>query len=93
VVNVAFDVSDPPPCGRPPLWDYYYRFDHYRPVVALGAARFAHSPRELARHVNAYLENPALDRDARRKLVALELGVPVGRSASRIVEVLKGISG
>jgi len=93
VVNVAFDVSDPPPCGRPPLWDYYYRFDHYRPVVALGAARFARSPHELARHVNAYLENPALDRGARRKLVALELGVPVGRSASRIVEVLKGISG
>ena len=40
VVNVAFDVADPPPFGVP-LWDFFYRFEHYRPVVELGAARFA----------------------------------------------------
>ena len=47
VVNVAFDVADPPLFGLP-VWDYYYQFEHYRPVVELGAARFARSPEQLA---------------------------------------------
>ena len=73
VVNIAFDVASPPPHGRP-LWEFFYRFEHYRPVVELGAARFARSPDELADHVNAYLEDPSLDREGRRKLVELEVG-------------------
>lgn len=91
IVNIAFDVADPPPFGKP-LWDYYYRFEHYRPVVELGAARFARSPEELITHVNAYLENPSLDRDNRRRLVELEVGFPIGGSSRRIVEVLGAIS-
>src|SRR5690606_24432854 len=59
VVNIAFDVASPPPHGRP-LWHHYYQYDHYRPVVELGAARIARSPEELAAHVNAYLDDPAL---------------------------------
>jgi len=92
VVNVAFDVSNPPPCGRPPLWEHFYRFEHYRPVVELGAARFARSPQELAGHLNAYLDNPGLDREPRRRFVELEVGVPIGQSSSRVVEVLAAIS-
>ena len=92
VVNVAFDVADPPPLGEP-LWDLYYQFEHYRPVVELGAARFARSPAELAEHINAYLAEPGLDREARRRLVELEVGVPVGQSSARIVEVLEAIAG
>jgi CDP-glycerol glycerophosphotransferase (TagB/SpsB family) len=92
VVNIAFDVASPPPFGMP-LWDYYYQFEHYRPVVELGAARFARSPDELADHVNAYLENPALDRENRRRLVELEVSLPLGRSSQRIVEVLESIAG
>jgi hypothetical protein len=91
VVNIAFDVSDPPPFGQP-LWDYYYRFEHYRPVVELGAARFARSPFELADHVNAYLANPQLDRENRRRLVDLEIGVPVGEANGRIADVLESIA-
>lgn len=91
VVNVAFDVADPPPFGLP-VWDYYYRFDHYRPVVELGAARFARSPAELAAHLRAYLADPSLDREGRAALARLEVGVPVGRSAATIAEVLAGIA-
>jgi CDP-glycerol glycerophosphotransferase (TagB/SpsB family) len=90
VVNVAFDVADPPPFAVP-LWEHYYRFEHYRPVVELGAARFARSAEELARHVNAYLADPALDRDARRRLVELEIGVPPEDSSERILDVLEEI--
>ncbi|MBA3355397.1 MAG: hypothetical protein H0U18_05545 [Pyrinomonadaceae bacterium] len=91
IVNIAFDVASPPPFGKP-LWDYYYRFEHYRPVVELGAARFARSPEELVTHIDAYLENPSLDRDNRRRLVELEVGVPLGQSGQRIVEVLGAIT-
>jgi hypothetical protein len=92
VVNIAFDIADPPLYGRPPLWEYYYRFDHYRPVVELGAARFARSPRELADHVNAYLRDPGLDQEARRRFVALEVGVDLGRSSETVVETLERLS-
>lgn len=91
IVNVAFNVVSPPPFGVP-VWDFYYQFEHYRPVVELGAARFARSPEELAAHVNAYLENPSLERDNRRRLVDLEVGVPLGQSIRRILEVLERIA-
>ena len=67
-------------------------FDHYRPVVEIGAARVARSPEELALHVGAYLEEPAGDRDARRRLVEYEVGVPPGLASARIVEVLEAIA-
>jgi hypothetical protein len=91
VVNIAFDVADPPLFGMP-VWDYYYFFEHYRPVVEFGAARFARSPEELARHVNAYLDNPSLDRAGRKKLAALEVGVPLGEANRRILDILTAIA-
>lgn len=91
VVNVAFDVADPPIFGLP-YWDYYYQFEHYRPVVELGAARPARSPEQFADFLNAYLADPSLDREGRRKLAELQVGVPLGQSSARIVEVLRKIS-
>lgn len=91
VVNVAFDIADPPPFGRP-VWEFFYRFEHYRPVVELGAARFARSPKELAEHINAYLSDPTLDRESRRRLVDLELGVEIGQSSERTIQVLRMIA-
>ena len=80
VVNIAFDVSDPPPYGIP-LWEWHYRKEHYRPVVEFGAARVARSPEELAEHVNDCLARPHSDAAGRRKLVELQLGAPVGDSS------------
>jgi hypothetical protein len=90
VVNIAWDVASPPPFGTP-LWDHHYQFEHYRPVVEFGAARFARSPDELAQHVNTYLDNPNLDREGRRRFVELEVGDTVGRSGRRILEALEQI--
>jgi hypothetical protein len=70
----------------------YSLFEHYRPVCELGAARLARSPDELPAHVNAYLANPALDRENRRRLVELEVGWGLGQSSRRIVDVLESIS-
>lgn len=91
VVNVAFDVSDPPVHGVP-LWDYYYQFEHYRPVVRLGAARIARSRAELAQHINEYLADPTLDRAARQQFVELEVGAPLGQSGRMINELLQRLA-
>jgi hypothetical protein len=88
VVNVAFDCADPPVFGMP-VWDYYYNYEHLRPIVELGASRIARTREQLADHVNAYLENPALDREGRRRLVELQVGVAPGESSRRIVDVLR----
>jgi len=87
VVNIAFDVNDPPLFGIP-LWNYYYQFEHYRPVVTIGAARIARSPEELCQHINAYLEDPSLDREARRKLVEIEIGRPIGKASEYTLDAL-----
>lgn len=85
VVNIAFDMTEPPVLGAP-IAEIYYQFDHYLPVIELGATRVARSMDELATHVNTYLENPSLDRNARRALVALELGTEVGASTQQLTE-------
>jgi hypothetical protein len=91
VVNIAFDVAQPPIFGMP-VWDYYYFFEHYRPVVELGAARPARSADQLAEFVNAYLETPSLDREGRRQLFEMQVSVPLHQSSERIVETLHRIS-
>jgi hypothetical protein len=90
VVNVAFDVADPPIFGMP-VWDYYYFFEHYRPVVELGAAKPARSPEQLAEFVNRYLDNPALDREGRQKLVDMQVRLPLDQSSQRILETLQSV--
>lgn len=91
VVNIAFDLTSPPPLGRP-LRDVYYRYEHYAPVVALGAVRLAYDADDLAQHVTAYLADPALDRDGRRRLVELEVAMPIGEAGRRVAEVLHQLS-
>ncbi len=91
VVNIAYDLASPPPL-RVPLWNLFYSWEHYEPVVRFGAARFAHSPEELANHINAYLTNPSADREGRRSLFELQVGVPPGESSRRIVSVLRSIA-
>lgn len=91
VVNAAFDLSTPPPFGIP-SYEFLMQFEHYRPVLELGSSRFARTPDELADHVNHYLENPAIDREGRRKLVDLQVSGPLGSSTPRIIDVLASIS-
>lgn len=87
VVNLGFDED--PTVGRAGA---YYRFEHYRPVVELGAVRVARSPSELAASLNRYLQEPGLDRAGRRAIVDLELGVSMGASGRAVVDALGVIS-
>lgn len=92
VVNVAFDMAQPPPLGAP-VWELYYQFEHYRPVMALRAARAARSPEELVEHLSAYLADPALDREGRRRLVEMQVMRPIEGASERILSVLDRLAG
>jgi hypothetical protein len=91
VVNVAFDVSDPPIFGMP-VYDFYYHYEHLRPVLEFKATRIARSVDEFADHVNAYLSDPALDRENRRGLIDLHVLKPIGQSTGRLTEALAAIA-
>jgi hypothetical protein len=92
VVNIGFDVNKTPN-GKGSLCDHYYTWDHYLPVITLRAARLARSPEELAQAISNYLRDPSLDREGRRRLVQMQLGVPVGQSSSNLAERLKTLAG
>jgi hypothetical protein len=91
VVNVALDIMDPPRWGYPAK-EYYYRFEHYQPVLELGAVRLASTLAELRDHINAYLRDPSLEREERRRLVELEVSCPQQNSARRVVDALRQIA-
>lgn len=91
VVNLAFDCADPPVFGMP-VWDYYYQYEHIRPVVNFGAARFARTADQLADEINAYLDHPELDREGRRRLAEMQVDVPLAESSRRTVEAIERIA-
>ncbi len=87
VVNLGFDVD---PSRN--LTPRYYSFDHYRPVVEMGAARVARDPSHLAEIVSDYLADPSIDRDGRADFVDHELRVRPGDSVLAIAEALRVIA-
>ncbi|MFN7923944.1 MAG: hypothetical protein U0Q16_27835 [Bryobacteraceae bacterium] len=91
VVNIAFDISDPPYFGQT-YWDYYYCFEHLQPVLEAKASRVARTKDQFAEHIAAYLKDPSLDREGRRKLADLEVGAPLEKSTELIVEALRRVA-
>lgn len=68
-----------------------YDFNHYRPIYKSGAVRLAKTDDELASLINTYLEKPALDREARDRIVREYVGFTDGLSYKRSVEALEKI--
>jgi hypothetical protein len=42
--------------------------------------------------MNLYLENPATDREGRRRLAEMEIGVPIEEATPRLIEALRGVA-
>jgi hypothetical protein len=91
VVNVAFDVANPPYFGMP-VYDFYYHYEHFLPVVEFHASRIARAAEQFPDFVNAYLEDPLLDHDGRKRLVNLHVEVVPGESSKAVVRALKHMS-
>lgn len=91
VINVVIDMCRPL-SYEVSQWDFVRQFEHYHPVINFQAARFAQTVEQMAEQVNAYLADPSLDREGRRRFCELEVGIPIGASSDRIVEVLGAIA-
>ncbi len=90
VINVCYDLG---PQRAHPAWGLsIYKTTHYRPVVETGAARVAASQAELVDQLNAYLTDPSLHREGRRRLVEYICGTVDGRAGERIADALADLS-
>jgi hypothetical protein len=87
VVNIAFDLLPQRSLSRA-ADKYYTHYDHYRTVVDQGAVRLARSPEELIAHIAAYLRDPGLDRDGRRRVADLWCGPSDGSAGRRLAAAL-----
>ena len=91
IVNIGFDGY-----GRPDPADSVlrvYGFTHYANLVRTGGVRVATSETELIERINAYLENPALDRESRAQLVSEQCFRVDGKSGERVGAALLGMAG
>lgn len=86
VGNIGFDGSQNMEYGRSVR--RFYDFTHYKDVVKTGGVRIAWHPAELLSLIKAYLANPALDSEERKRLVEDQCWKMDGRSAERTVEAI-----
>jgi hypothetical protein len=83
VICLAYDAQPDPkfPEGRARLYAYS---SHYAPLVATGGVTMAASAAECVRAVEAYLGDPGLHRERRRKIVQIVAGPADGRAGERL---------
>lgn len=87
---IALDYEDPKK-GRAPYWEHIHRlndFDHQAHLIQTGGVRTPRSPQELAENINAYLENPTLDKEGRKRIIEEFVAPFDGRTGARIASVL-----
>ena len=86
VVNVSFDGETASEFARSAR--RYYQFTHYVNITRHGAARVAATPDEMLAHIGRYLDNPSLDAEGRRRVVAEQCQFTDGRSGERVGEAV-----
>jgi CDP-glycerol glycerophosphotransferase (TagB/SpsB family) len=86
VINIGFDGWDELPYNQSARRGLDYA--HIVKLLTLGGMRVARSFDELAGHINAYLENPDLDQQARALSAAQECGLQDGQATKRAGEAL-----
>jgi len=67
----------------------FLQYEHYDNVVKSGAVKIAKNAEELYTAVNAYLRNPNLDLENRRKLIDMQVGKPLDETTQACVQALK----
>jgi hypothetical protein len=89
VVNVGYN----PPGAQSPVFADYYEFDHYRPLVEIGAVEVAQNAREMRDLLRKNLCEPSRRRMERKRLIEEMFGATLdGRSANRVAQALLEIA-
>ncbi len=86
VINIAFTIKPAPRGKKDPI--HRYTTTHYKKALASGGIRLVHSPDELVRWVDAYLDNPRLDEEGRARLVREQCYMADGKAGERIANFL-----
>lgn len=86
VVNISFDGAEPLEFARSAK--RYYSFTHYTNITRHGAVQVAQTPGEMIAAINRYLDDPALDAEGRRRVVAEQCQFVDGRSGERIADAV-----
>jgi CDP-glycerol glycerophosphotransferase (TagB/SpsB family) len=86
VINIGFDGWEELPYERSARRGLDYI--HITKLLALGGVRVARSFDDLAGHINAYLQNPDLDQQARALSARQECGPQDGQATKRAREAL-----
>ena len=62
----------------------HFDYTHYKKLLAMGGIRVARNREELRDHVNAYLADPNLDREGRKRIVERQCFAIDGKAGERI---------
>lgn len=66
----------------------YLSYIHIDKLIKMGGVRVAHSFAEMSQAIQAYLKDPAMDRDGRAKTRDNETGPSDGRASERVADAL-----
>ena len=89
VINLRFDADDKTPPHH--KIGIFVRYLHYKTVEASGGVKLVWNMAEMISAINAYLENPALDREGRKRLIAEQVELTDGHSGARTAEYIKKV--
>jgi hypothetical protein len=91
VVNVSFDGEQPAEWARSAR--RYLRFTHFVNVLRHGAVKPAETPEQMVEGIAAYLADPALDAEGRRRVVLEQCQFLDGRSSERAAAAVAAMLG
>jgi len=81
VININFELSAPLSAYRSPT--ELYKMTHYLNALKTGAIRLVNNSEELITWINKYLKNPAIDEEARTRLVREQCHILDGMAGKR----------
>lgn len=88
VININFELRAGEPWSKSPT--FYYATEHYKKALASGGIRLVNTPQELVRRLRAYLENPELDAEGRKRLVREQCWRLDGQAGERVAQAVLG---
>ena len=69
----------------------FLNYEHYDNVVKSGAVKIAKNKEELYSAINAYLQNPEINKSERKELINMQIGQPLNETTQASVNALKAI--
>jgi len=86
VINIDFEIRKKEILSKTPT--FFYQTAHYQNALKTGAIRLPESKEKLIEWINKYLENPGIDRNSRKCLVAEQCWKLDGKAGQRMADYI-----